>query len=157
MLRIRLSPGQQEDLRARTRRLGLAARTRDRRNMIRLADAGWHVPQIARHLGYHEQTVRKDLKGFLAAGIDCLPDRPRLARPARVSTAHLDAVETLLDTTERTWTVLQLAAWLAEQHWVGVISITCGGYCTGRAFGGNAPIAPCAINRMPPPVRRPRR
>src|SRR3954471_21800262 len=104
MLRIELTPAQREELRARTREPGLAPRTRDRLEMLRLADAGWRVPQIAQHLGYHEQTTRKYLKAFLAEGFDRLPDRPRPGRPARVAAAHLDALEHWLDTTERTWT-----------------------------------------------------
>jgi len=102
MLRIELTPAQREELRARTREPGLAPRTRDRLEMLRLADAGWRVPQIARHLGYHEQTTRKYLKAFLADGFDRLPDRPRPGRPARVTAAHLTALERLLDDTERT-------------------------------------------------------
>jgi putative transposase len=120
MLRIDLSPAQRAELRARTRRAGVTARTRDRLEMLRLADAGWHVPQIARHLGYHEQTVRKYLKVFLTAGFDQLPDQPRPGRPARVSAAHLEGLEALLDGTARTWTVPQLAAWLATEHGVRV-------------------------------------
>jgi putative transposase len=120
MLRIQLSPAQRDELRARTRRPGLAARTRDRLEMIRLADAGWRVPQIARHLGYHEQTTRKYLKAFLTEGFDRLPDRPRPGRPARVTAAHLQALERLLDQTERTWTVPQLVAWLDREHQVRV-------------------------------------
>lgn len=120
MLRIELSPAQRAVLRTRTHAPGLAARTRDRLEMVRLADAGWHVPAIARHLGYHAQTVRKYLKTFVAAGFARLPDQPRPGRPPRVTAAHLDALEHLLDTTARTWTVPQLAAWLDREHGVRV-------------------------------------
>src|SRR5258707_4675240 len=120
MLRIKLTPAQRDELRARTRQPGLAPRTRDRLEMLRLADAGWRVPQIARHLGYHEQTTRKYLKAFLADAFDRLPDRPRACRSARVTAAHLDALERLLDHTERTWTVPQLVEWLDATHQVRV-------------------------------------
>ena len=120
MLRIQLSPAQRDELRARTRQPGLAPRTRDRLEMLRLADAGWRVPAIARHLGYHEQTTRKYLKAFLADGFDRLPDRPRPGRPARVTAAHLAALERLLDDTDRTWTVPQLVEWLDATHQVRV-------------------------------------
>ena len=59
MIRVALTPAQHEDLRARTRVLGIAARTRDRLAMIRRADAGWTIPHVARHLGCHQQTGRK--------------------------------------------------------------------------------------------------
>src|SRR5256714_7164491 len=120
MLRIHLSPAQRDELRTRTRQPGLAPRTRDRLELLRLANAGWRVPRIARYLGYHEQTTRKYLKAFLAEGFDRLPDRPRPGRPARVTAAHLEALERLLDDTERTWTVPQLVAWLDREHQVRV-------------------------------------
>ncbi len=74
MIRVALTSAQHEELRARTREPGLAPRTRDRLEMVRLADAGWTVPRIARHLGAHEQTVRKHVKAFLAHGFAALTD-----------------------------------------------------------------------------------
>ncbi len=91
MIRVELTPAQRDELHARTRAPEITARTRDRLEMIRLADAGWMVPRIARHLGAHEQTVRKYVKAFLAAGFDALPDRPRPGRPPTVTTTHLHA------------------------------------------------------------------
>jgi len=120
MIRVALTPAQHEELRARTRVLGIAARTRDRLEMIRLADAGWTIPHVARHLGCHEQTVRKYIKVFLADGFDALPDRPRPGRPPTVTAAHLDALETVLDAGGRTWTTPQLVAWLEREHGVRV-------------------------------------
>ncbi len=120
MIRVELTPAQRDDLYARTREAGITPRTRDRLEMIRLADAGWTVPRIARHLGCHEHTVRKYVKAFLAAGFDALPDRPRSGRPPIVTAAHLDALEVLLDAGDRTWTTRQLVAWLAQAHGVRV-------------------------------------
>ncbi|MDQ3656185.1 MAG: helix-turn-helix domain-containing protein, partial [Chloroflexota bacterium] len=113
----RLDPAQHEELRTRTRAPSIAPRTRDRLEMIRLADAGWSVPHIARHLGTHEHTVRKYVKAFLAAGFDALPDRPRPGRPPTVTTAHLDALEALLDVGGRTWS-------LADPRWEVVVQPT---------------------------------
>jgi transposase len=82
------------------------------------------VPEIARDVGAHEQTVRKYVKAFLAAGWDALPDRPRPGRPPRLTEAHLLAVERLLDATAtagtRTWSAPQLVQWLATEHHVAV-------------------------------------
>ena len=77
MYRITLTDEQRQELRARTRQAGLAPSTRDRLEMVRLSDAGWSVPRIARHLGQHEQTVRPWIKAFLAGGFDALPNKPR--------------------------------------------------------------------------------
>ncbi len=120
MIRVELTPAQRDDLRARTRKPGIRPRTRDRLEMIRLADAGWTVPRIARHLGRHEQTVRTSVKAFLADGFDALPDRPRPGRPPVVTTAHLDALEDVIDAGGRTWTTPQLVALLEREHGVRV-------------------------------------
>jgi len=120
MYRIRLTEEQRAELRQRSRRPGLAPRLRERLEMIALADAGWNVPRIARHQAVHEQTVRKHVKAFLAGGFDRLADRPRPGRPRRLTDAHLAALEHVLDTTERTWTLPQLVAWLDREHGVRV-------------------------------------
>lgn len=120
MLRVRLTEAQREELRAHRREPGLVPRTRDRLEMIALADAGWGVPRIARHFGCHEQTVRKYVRAFLAEGFAALPDRPRPGRPATVTEEHLRALEALLDAGERTWTARQLAAHLEREQGVRV-------------------------------------
>ena len=58
MYRITLTDAQRSELLRRTRQPGIAPDTRDRLEMVRLADAAWSVPKIARHLHLHEQTVR---------------------------------------------------------------------------------------------------
>ena len=113
MIRVSLTAAEQEELRARAR--SADPRTRDRLEMIRLADAGWSVPRIAGHLGFHEQTVRRQVKAFLAAGFNALPDRP-----PRITEADVQAVEALLDAGGRTWTLRQLVAWLAAERQVHV-------------------------------------
>jgi len=114
--RIGLTDEQRTELRQRGRQPGLAPRARERLEMIALADAGWNIPRIARHLAVHEQTVRKYVTAFLAGGFDRLADRPRPGRPRRLTDVHLTALERLLDTTERTWTLPQLVGWLGREH-----------------------------------------
>src|SRR5215211_7404138 len=118
VIRVALTPAQHDELRARTREAGIAPRTRDRLEMVRLSDAGWTVPRIAAHLGCHEQTVRKYVKAFLADGFAALPARPRPGRPPRITDEHLDALEGLSDAGGRTWTTRQLVAWRAQEHGV---------------------------------------
>ena len=120
MIRVELTAAQREELRARTRAPGIAPRTRDRLEMVRLSDAGWTIPRIARHLGCHEQTVRKYVKAFLVAGFAALPDRSRPGRPPLVTEDHLRALEALLDAGGRTWTTRQLVEWLARERGVRV-------------------------------------
>jgi transposase len=119
-----LTPEQRTELQRRARERVIAPALRDRLEMVRLSDLGRSVPAIARDVGAHEQTVRKYVKAFLAAGWDALPDRPRPGRPPRLTEAHLLAVERLLDeaaaTGTRTWSAPQLVQWLADEHRVRV-------------------------------------
>lgn len=118
MYRILLTPEQRQDLHQRTRQAGLAPRTRDRLERVRLADAGWRVPKIARHLGPHEQTVRTWIRAFLAGGVAALPDKPRGGGHSALTPPILDAVRGEVAKGHRTWTAGQLRDWVAEHHGV---------------------------------------
>ncbi len=118
MYRIILSNDQRDELRERTRQAGLAPSTRDRLEMVRLSDAGWSVPRIARHLGQHEQTVRTWIKAFLAGGFDALPNKPRGGKESALSAPMLAGVRAEVATGARTWTAAQLADWVADRHGV---------------------------------------
>jgi transposase len=118
MYRISLTEDQRRDLRARTRQAGLAPSTRDRLEMVRLSDAGWSVPRIARHLGQHEHTVRPWIKAFLAGGFDALPNKPRGGKVSALTAAILESVRAEVARGERTWTAAQVADWVAEHHGV---------------------------------------
>ena len=118
MYRITLTDEQRQELRTRTRRAGLAPSTRDRLEMVRLADAGWRVPRIARHLGQHEQTVRAWIKAFLAGGFDALPNKPRGGKASALTASMLEGVRAEVAAGTRTWTAAQLADWIAARHGV---------------------------------------
>jgi putative transposase len=118
MYRVILTDQQRKELRERTRQVGLASSTRDRLEMVRLSDAGWSVPKIARHIGQHEQTVRTWIKAFLHAGFDALPNKPRGGKHSALTSAMLETVRTHVAKRERTWTAAQLADWVEQQHGV---------------------------------------
>lgn len=120
MIHLILTTEQVAELDRRLRQPGAAAIPALRLEMVQLAAQDWHIPRIAQHLGCHEQTVRKFVKAFIAAGFPGLRDRPRPGRIPRLTEAHLTALENLIDTTERTWTTPQLVAWLGEAHQVRV-------------------------------------
>jgi transposase len=120
MFRVSLSEGQRAELRRRAHESGVRSTIRDRLEMVRLCDAGWSVPRIGQYLGAHEQTVRRYVKAYLAQGFAGLAPRPHSGRPPRVLVADLEAVERLLDETERTWTTPQLVAWLEVERGVRV-------------------------------------
>jgi transposase len=118
MYRVTLTPAQRVELQQRTRQRGLASSTRDRLEMVRLSDAAWSVPRIARHLSLHPQTVRAWIKAFLAGGFDALPNQPRGGSQSALTAAILDAVRADLARGDRTWTARQLAGHIAAQYGV---------------------------------------
>ena len=118
MYRIALSEEQRQELRERTHHKGITPSTRDRLEMVRLGDAGWSVPKIARHLGQHEQTVRLWIKAFLAGGFEALPNKPRGGKQSALTAAMLESVRAEVVKGGRTWTAAQLAEWIAEHHGV---------------------------------------
>lgn len=148
MIRVSLTEAERAELRARARTAD--PRTRDRLEMVRLADAGWAVPRVARHLGCHEQTARRQVKAFLARGFDALPDRPRAGRPPTVGAADLAAVEALLDAGGRTWTTRQLVAWLREQRGVTVHPDHLRRLLRRRRFGWKRTVTSVAHKRRDP-------
>jgi transposase len=120
LYRVDLSDEQRRELQQRAHAPGVRPRTRDRLEMVRLADAGWSVPQIARHLGMCEARVRYWIKTFLEHGFDALRDQPPAGRPSRLTPAIRAAVRQELEKGERTWTGAQLAAWIEKQFGVRV-------------------------------------
>jgi len=86
--------------------------------MVRLSDAGWSVPRIARHLGQHEHTVRPWIKAFLAGGFDALPNKPRGGKVSALTAVMLESVRAEVARGERTWTAAQVTDWVAEHHGV---------------------------------------
>jgi transposase len=83
--------------------------------MVRLSDAGWSVPQIARHLGMCEKSVRHWITVFLAEGFDALRDQPPVGRTSRLTPAIRETVRQEFAKGDRTWTAQQVVEWIAEQ------------------------------------------
>ena len=148
MIRAALTEGERAELRARTRTADRC--TRARLEMVRLADAGWPVPRIARHLGCHEQTARRQVAAFLAGGFAALPDRPRSGRPPRLAQGDLRAPEALLDAGGRTWTARQLVEWLARERAVRVHPDHLRRVLRGRGFAWKRTAASVAHRRRDP-------
>jgi len=109
MYRMHLSVEQQEELRCLVRQTGLAPSTWERLEMVRLSDAGWSIPRIARYLGQHEQTVRAWIKAFLTGGFAALSNKPRGGKQSALTPALLEALRTEIAQGQRTWTAAQAA------------------------------------------------
>src|SRR5664279_1209466 len=91
MYKVCLDDGSRHEIVRQTRVSNIAARTRDRLEMIRLSGAGWSIPQIARHLQTHEQTVRHWIKAFLYDGFDALRDQPHIGQRSAITEAIVTA------------------------------------------------------------------
>jgi transposase len=116
MYRVTLTDEQRLELNRRTHQPGLAASIRDRLEMVRLSHAGWTIPQISRHLGQHEQTVRSWIKAFLSSGFDALTNKPRGGSVSALTPALLDAVRQEIAKADRTWSAGQIADWIARHQ-----------------------------------------
>jgi transposase len=120
LYRVHLSDEERQELQRRARTLGVRPRTRDRLEMVRLSAAGWSVPQIARHLGMCEKSVRSWLRTFLEEGFDALLDQPPTGRTSRLTPAIREAVRQEFAKGDRTWTAQQVAEWIAERFGMAV-------------------------------------
>jgi transposase len=116
MYRVVLTKEQRLELQQRTRQQGLAPSTRDRLEMVRLSDAGWSVPSMARHLAQHEQTVRAWIKAFIAGGFDALSNKPRGGDTSDVTPPMLEAARAEIAKGTRIWSASEVADWIAEHH-----------------------------------------
>src|SRR2546423_624700 len=90
MLRIILTTEQHTELQALRRDGTLSPVDRDRVEMLALSAAGWRVPAIAAHLGYHPETVRRLFHRFPDTGFAVVRHRPPGPGPdlARRAPAH---------------------------------------------------------------------
>ena len=118
MYRITLTTQQRTELNRRAHQKDIAPSTRDHLEMLRLSDAGYSVPNIARHLQQHEQTVRAWIKAFLTGGFDALVNKPRGGKHSAFTPAIQEAVRAEITKGERTWTAAQVADWVSEHYGV---------------------------------------
>jgi transposase len=123
-IRVRLTAVQWAELGAAQRAPVVERRLWLRLEMVRHAALSTSIPAAAAGLGVHPQTVRRHVKAFLVGGVAALADEPRSGRPPKLTEAVLAALEGRLDADAvsgaRTWTLPQLAAWLAEERGVVV-------------------------------------
>ena len=137
-LRIALTPAERAELDRRLRAGTTPHLVHERLRMGAAVADGATVPEAARALGHHHQTVRKFVKRFAAEGFAGLEDRPRSGRPLRRTEAALRALEDRLDADAagglRTWTLGQAAGWLAEERGVAVTPAHLGELLRRRDF-----------------------
>lgn len=116
MYRVKLDDAARQELNRRAHQAGIAPRTRDRLEMLRLSDAQWSIPQIAAHLSTHEQTVRRWIKVFLREGFDALVDPARPGKPSAITDEILGAVRQWIEKADRIWSAAQIAEEVARVY-----------------------------------------
>jgi len=116
---LRLSPEEREEVRAALRREDLSPRLRERLEMVKAADLGRDLDEIAAWSGRKPHTVRRWLGVFAAGGVGALSDAPRSGRPALADAAYLRALEEAVETPPRrlglgfdVWSSQRLGAYL---------------------------------------------
>ena len=97
IIRLELSDDQRAELNRRLRARATERRAYERLRIVGAVADGATIPQAARALGLHEQTVRKFVARFAAEGFAGLADRPRAGRPPRLTDDALAAAEARLD------------------------------------------------------------
>jgi transposase len=118
MYLVTLTDDQRVELNRRSHGLALSPSTRDRLEMVRLSDAGWSAPRIAKHLGQHEQTVRFWIKAFLSDGFDALANKPHLGLASALTKEMLSGLRETIAQGERAWTAGQAREWVSAQYGV---------------------------------------
>lgn len=120
MIRIILSEEQRAELRRRLRQRKLEPRTRERLEAVGLADAGWRMPKIAKHVRRNEETVRIWMRKFLEKGFDALADEPHLGQKSAIPTTVLDDLRAVMAQGDRPWTLPQAVQWLQDEHEISI-------------------------------------
>ncbi len=119
---LRLTPEERKELQATLRRGDLSPRVRERLEMVKAADLGHDLKQVAAWSGRTPRTVRRWLRAFASGGIRALADAPRSGRPVVADAAYLSALEEAVETSPRklglgfdVWTSERLSAYLARK------------------------------------------
>lgn len=120
MYRVTLTDEQIADLNRHCQDSQTKPRTRERLEMVRLANAGWNIPKIARHFARTESRVRHWIKNFLVQGFDALEDKKAPGAAPRLTQAIINEIKQQVGQDGRTWTAPQIVTWLQEKHGVSV-------------------------------------
>jgi len=115
------SQEERDEVRMALRREDLSPRVRERLEMVKAADLGRDLGEIAAWSGREPRTVRRWLGAFAKGGIGALADAPRSGRPVAADAAYLAALEEAVETSPRrlglgfdVWTSQRLSAYLAR-------------------------------------------
>lgn len=116
MYRVALTEEQLAELTRLRRDPRTKPRTRDRLEMVRLANNGWTIPKIAQHFELTESRVRHWVKTFLTEGFISLSDRKGVGVKPRLTGSLFEEVRQLTGQDGQTWTAGQINGWILANH-----------------------------------------
>ncbi len=116
-LRIKLNDAEDETLKALSYADLVPRRTKARATALRMNAQGWNVPDIAEHLGWTQQSVRKAIERWQTVGLMGLWDAPRAGRKRRWSEEDWQIVEQMVQEPRR-YSARQLSQKLFEMRQV---------------------------------------
>jgi transposase len=115
MLRIKLDATGAEELQSLRRDKTLKPAERDRVEMVALSVAGWKVSEIARHLKYCEETVRRVFRQYRVEGLKSVRLEPPGPEPDLGRRGQVEEALRVLLAEGRTWTAGQMSEVLRER------------------------------------------
>jgi len=114
-LRIKLKEAEDETLKSLSYADNVPRRTKARATALRMNPQGWNVPDIAEHLGWSEQSVRKTIERWTMKGLMGLWDAPRTGRKRRWQDEDWQIVEQAVGESRR-YSARQLSQKLFESR-----------------------------------------
>ena len=108
------------ELNRRCRHPQTAPKTRDRLEMLRLANAGWSIPRIAQHFGLTQSRARHWVKAFLTDGFAALANKTSPGPKRKLTPEIIAHLKQVVGQDGRTWTAPQVMDWLQEQYSLSV-------------------------------------
>jgi transposase len=88
--------------------------------MLRLAHAGWTIPQIARHFALTESRVRHWVKAFLSDGFAALENKKSPGPKRKLTPEIVACLKQVVGQDGRTWTAPQVMEWLQTEYGLSV-------------------------------------
>lgn len=120
MYRVALTAEQIAELNRRCHDPKTRPKTRDRLEMLRLANAGWSVPKVARHFALTQSRARHWVKAFLQGGFDALDNKTSPGPKRKLTSEIVEHLKQVVGQDGRTWTAPQVMTWLQEQYGLSV-------------------------------------
>jgi transposase len=120
MYRVSLTADQITELNCLCRDPKTKPPTRTRLEMLRLAHAGWTIPQIARHFALTESRVRHWVKAFLSDGFAALENKKSPGPKRKLTPEIVACLKQVVGQDGRTWTAPQVMEWLQTEYGLSV-------------------------------------